>query len=374
MKIAICYDRVTTFGGAERVLLVLKELFPQAPLFTLSYNSRCAHWADGWDIRTSFLQHIPVLKHFYRLFAPFAHLAWEQFDFSGFDVVLSVTSGEAKSILVPVGSTHICYCLTPTRYYWSGYYDYLRSPGLGRLDFIVRRVFPFFAHIFRVYDYYLAQRPHVMIGISEEVCRRIRSYYRRDALCLYPPVSFPSSVIKRTYEHFLVVSRLVPYKRVDIVIEAFSRLHWPLVVVGDGSQRLFLERLAADCVRFTGFVPDSELSAFYFSSVAVVFPTYEDFGIVPVEAQAHGVPVVAYRGGGVLETVSEGVTGVFFNEQTVDSLFDLLLRVSNSGNFHDACTYFSQFSLEACVDNVRRFSKDVFKEKLLRILSTVSSS
>ena len=371
MRIALCYDRINKFGGAERVLTALHELWPDAPIYTLTYSPGTAQWADGWTIRTSFLQKVPILGRFHELFPPLAPLAWEHFNLTEYDVVVSVTSAEAKSILIRPGAVHISYCLTPTRYYWSGYNNYLANPGMGILNGLVRFVFPYFSYILRVYDFYHAQRPEVLVGISRAVQARILKYYRRDTHYIYPPVITEprKHLIKSIHKkHFLVVSRLVPYKRIDIVIEAFNRLGWPLHIVGTGSQESILKRSSRPNITFRGFISDEELGAEYESAIAVIFPTDEDFGIVPIEAQAHGIPVVAYRKGGALETVREGITGAFFDAQTCDSLYSLLFSSSNSGDFTSAISYFSRFSPESCIDNASRFSTDSFQRQFLALV------
>ncbi len=363
MKVALCYDRVSKFGGAERVLAALHDLWPDAPLFTLNYDKQHATWAHGWDVRTSFLDTIPFLKKRHELFPPLAAVGWEQFSFHGYDVVISITSAEAKSIIVPPNTLHICYCLTPTRYYWSGYYDYLSQPGLGKLSRLVRKVFPILASVLRVQDFIHAQRPHELVAISEEVRERIEKYYRRPSLKIYPPVNIPPIDIQERIEkeYFLVVSRLVPYKRIDIVVDAFNALGWPLVIVGTGSEKNRLLQKAAKNIHFVGFVSDEELATYYAKAVAVVFPTHEDFGIVPLEAQAHGVPVVALKAGGVLETVIDDKTGVFFEEQNTDSLVAKLRSLPVDATWESIKAYFNGFTAQECRAQAERFSSAHFK-------------
>lgn len=378
MKIAICYDRVNKFGGAERVLQALHELWPEAPIFTLTYNRRGAFWAKGWDIRSSFLQKIPILGKKHELFPLLAPIAWEQFNFNEFDVVISVTSSEAKAIVTSSHTKHICYCLTPTRYLWSGFFDYLCASGFGRLHFLVKRIFLMLSSSLRVVDYYNAQRPDVMVGISDEVCARIKKHYGRDSLKVYPPVEvFSVSTSTNTNNsdpYFLVVSRLVPYKRIDIVVEVFNLLGWPIKIVGTGSEYKLLKQRAKSNIEFLGFCPDEQIVQLYENCVAVVFPSFEDFGIVPVEAQAYGKPVIAFRGGGALETVIENKTGLFFDEQTVDSLFALFEKCSkdgeNSSSMVNMVKYLSRFSSDDCKRNAAKFSKKRFQDEIRRIVES----
>jgi glycosyltransferase involved in cell wall biosynthesis len=374
MNVAFCYDRINKFGGAERVLQAMHEVWPDAPVYTLTYSPDTALWARGWDIRSSFLQRIPFLGQKHELFPPLAPLAWERFNFNEYDVVISVTSAEAKGIITAPRTKHICYCLTPTRYYWSGYREYLAHSGFGILSGVARKALSLFSYPLRVWDYFQAQRPDVLVAISREVQSRIAKYYRRDALILYPPVDIVNELVgedtTQIAPYFLIVSRLVPYKRVDIVVEAFTRLGWPLVVVGTGSEKDVLQHRSGKNISFVGHVTEEKLRYYYTHCLAFVFPTLEDFGIAPVEAQGYGKPVVAYRGGGALETVVEGKTGVFFEEQTALSLVALLQNISSSKGTTsgvippEVCAYFKEFSAVLCHQNALQYSKVGFQEKL----------
>jgi glycosyltransferase involved in cell wall biosynthesis len=377
MKVALCYDRLNKFGGAERVLMALHEIWPDAPVYTLTYSPDSTPWTKGWDIRSSFLQKIPVFGTKHELFPPLASTAWRQFDFSEFDLVISVTSAEAKALNVPKNVFHLCYCLTPTRYYWSGYFEYLEQAKKGRWGFAVSTIFKLFAHLLRVEDYNSGQKPNVMIGISDEVCQRIKKYYRRDSSKIYPPVS--SSVenqgdkfcLPDCKPYFLVVSRLVPYKHVDLVVEAFNRLGFNLVIVGTGSELSSLKRIAKPNIHFVGFVDEADLAKYYKGCLAVIFSSHEDFGIVPVESQMYGRPVVAYRAGGALETVVEGQTGLFFDDQSAESLVSLLL--SKGKDLDTVADFFRSFDEETCVENSKRFSKDLFKNEISKAINSLSS-
>ncbi len=375
MKIALCYDRINKFGGAERVLQALHELWPEAPIYTLTYDSDQAKWANGWDIRSSFLQKLPVIGRKHELFPALAPLAWEQFDFNEYDVVISITSAEAKAIITSAHTLHICYCLTPTRYLWSGYFDYLRATGFGIFHQLVRRIFSWLSYPLRVWDYYFARRPDIMVGISDEVCGRIRKYYRRESIKIYPPVEAPAvtTVSSATEPYFLVVSRLVPYKRVDLVVEAFARLGWRLKVIGVGSELEALKSRGGKNIEFLGFLPDKEIAFHYQNCSALIFPSFEDFGIVPVEAQAVGTPVIAYGRGGALETVVPDKTGLFFTFQNAEGLITLFReccsQVGDSALTEaNMVQYLNRFNREDCRTNARLFTKENFQKAMQSLI------
>jgi len=357
MKVALIYDWVNKIGGAERVLEALHEIWPEAPLYTAVYNPKTAPWAKDFKVIPSFLQKFPFAKTQHEAYPWLTPLAFESFDFSEFDIVISVTSAEAKGIITKPKTLHICYCLTPTRYLWSGYQDYFRSS-----------VFRFFSSplvsYLRCWDLIAAQRPDSYLAISQNVAGRIKKYYGQDSRVIYPPIDTEKFKTRRYREatssaytldakpYFLVVSRLVPYKKVDIAIEAFNKLGLPLKVVGTGNQTRRLKRMAKKNIEFLGQLTDEALLGYYQRCVATVFPQEEDFGLVPLEAQACGKPVIAYRGGGALETVVEGKTGEFFAEQTPESLGAQVLKFRPG-----------KYKPEDCRQNALRFTKEIFKKK-----------
>lgn len=371
-RVALVYDRVNKWGGAERVLLALHQLFPDAPLYTSVYNKKTAQWATVFPkIIPSFLQNLPFAKTRHDLYAPLMPLAFESFDLSEYDVVISVTSEAAKGVITKPGTLHICYCLTPTRYLWSGHEEYFKS-ARGRL------AQPLVAYL-RAWDKVAAQRPDVMVAISQNVASRIKRYYGREASVIYPPVELQSTKSqapnfkqiqntkftrqRRTSAllnsgYFLVVSRLVPYKKIGLVVKAFNKLGLPLVIVGTGSEEKSLRKQARINIQFVGLVDDEKLSGYYQGCKALIFPQNEDFGITALEAQAAGKPVIAYKGGGALETVIEGKTGIFFKEQTVESL----VRAARG---FDSQT----FKPENCMRNAQRFSKEIFLQKFATLIS-----
>lgn len=361
MKVALVYDRVNKWGGAERILLALHEMFPDAPLYTSVYDSKKASWASVFlKVQTSFLQKIPVLKDHHELLGWLTPLAYESFNFDGYDAVISVTSEAAKGIITKPGVRHVCICLTPTRYLWSGYQEYLENPSkkLNWIPFYRYVSQPFLSYV-RIWDKIAACRPDVLIAISTEVQRRIRKYYERNSEVIYPPSDVEKFQISKSNPgtYFLVVSRLVPYKRVDLAVRAFNELGLRLLIVGTGSEEGSLKRIAKSNITFAGFVDDDKLVEFYQNAKALIMPQEEDFGIVAVEAQASGVPVIAYRRGGVRDSVIEGVTGIFFRRQETR---DLIRAVEKFGK--------KRFDRRVLIKNAKRFSKERFKKEFLDIV------
>lgn len=357
-KVAIVYDRVNKWGGAERVLLALHETFPDAPLYTSVYDSVKAPWAKVFPkVYASFLQKFPFAKNYHELLGTFMPLAFESFDFTGYDTVISVTSEAAKGIKVRPKTVHICYCLTPTRYLWSHHGLYFRHP-------ILRLISRPVVSYLRKWDKKAAKRPDVIIGISTEVKNRIRKYYKREAEIIYPPVNIknqrlPSASKSKTGKYYLLVSRLdFGYKKVELAIAAFNKLGRQLIIVGTGRAKNKLEGMAKKNVKFVGYVTDAKLAGYYKNAKALIMPQEEDFGIVAVEAQSWGVPVIAYKKGGVIDTVIPGKTGIFFTEQNPDSLTQAIIRFEKK-----------KFGKRAIRANSRKFSDKRFKKEMLALIN-----
>lgn len=326
MRVAIVHDYLTHMGGGERVLVALANAFPEAPIFTLVHDtSAVALPISHRRIRTSFLQRFPGARRSHRYF-PLAlmPLAVEQFDLSSFDVVISNTHSFSKGIIVPPRTLHISYCMTPTRYAWDGSHKYVREFSSNAL---FQKFAPAAISYMRMWDYAASQRVHSYITLSRYVSKRIKKYYGRTSHVVYPPVDVhrfsPSSY---EGEYYLVVSRLVPYKRVDIAIAVANALGVPLKIVGTGPDMHELQEIAGPSVEFLGFVPDEQLPDVYRNAKALVFPQEEDFGITPLEAAASGVPTIAYRAGGALETIIDGTTGLFFDTPDAESLAAAMLK------------------------------------------------
>jgi len=318
LKVALVHDWGNQVGGAEGVLLALKELFPGAPVYMSMYDPTVMPAVcRTWDVRTSFMDRLPLVKRHHQPFLPLYPLAFEQFDLSEFDLVISNKSGFCHGIVTPPETLHIDYCLTPTRYVWD-YHSYAHREGIGRLaNFLLQ---PLLTGL-RTWDRLAADRVDHFVAISREVQRRIKKYYRRDSTVIYPPVETERFAPADDHDdYFLIVSRLIPYKRIDLAVRAFNELECTLKIVGEGRDRQTLERLAGPNVQFLGRVPDGALQTLLQRCRAFIFPGHEDFGIAPLEANAAGRPVIAYRAGGALDTVIEGKTGLFFDEPTPESL------------------------------------------------------
>jgi glycosyltransferase involved in cell wall biosynthesis len=338
MKVALVYDRVNKFGGAERVLLSLNKLFPDAPIFTSVYNEKTASWAKKFsNIHTSFLQSFPFAKGNHELFAPLMPLAFELFTFDEYDLVISITSEAAKGIRTKPHTVHICYCLTPTRYLWSGYEDYFPTP--------LFRIFTYpMVFYLKWWDKVSAYRPDAIVSISQEVKKRVKDYYDIvSTYVIYPPANLPEEKdtkegrLPETSDYFLIVSRLVPYKRIDLAIKACNNLGIPLKIIGTGSQKKELQKMAGSTIEFLGSLTDAEVVRYYKQSRGFLFPGKEDFGITIIEAQQYGKPVLAYRGGGALETIVEGKTGMFFDKQTINSFQEALQKFIKKRYNPDTC-------------------------------------
>lgn len=371
LRVAIVYDRVNKFGGAERVLLVLHEMFPDAPLFTSVYDPKKAKWATVFPkIYTSFLQHIPILKNYHELLGWLMPIAFESFDFKDYDLIISVTSEAAKGIITGTHTKHVCYMLTPTRYLWSSYDFYFNNIFFKLISLPVVKYL-------RWWDKVAAQRPDKIIAISTEVQKRIKKYYGRDSEIIFPPVDLQhrkksllrgprSESASRDFfddAYYLYVGRLVGYKKVDLIVDAFNDLGLPLVIVGSGSEEVKFKNKSKQNIKFLGKISDSELVNIYSKAKAFLMPQDEDFGITAVEAQSFGVPVIAFRSGGAPDTVIDGVTGLFFDSQTISSFKQAIAKFDTMS-----------FNKENLIKNAEKFSKDRFKRELQRSLVRSYSS
>ncbi|MBP9814642.1 glycosyltransferase, partial [Candidatus Woesebacteria bacterium] len=320
MRVALVYDRVTKWGGAERVLVALHRLWPDAPLYTAVYDKKRARWADVFRVIPSFLQYIPFANRLHELLPWITPMAFESFSFDDFDVVISVTSAEAKGIITKPNVLHICYCLTPTRYLWSGYDQYRKDAGLGIVNGIAGFWLTKLAPTLRVWDRVAAARPDTYVAISNRVKDRIKKYYDRTTQeVIYPPVEtalFSKQLLDMpnvSEPYFLTVSRLVGYKRVDVLIRAFNKSGQKLVIIGEGHQKKYLKQIARSNIEFIDHhLTDLELVRYHQGCRAFVYAADEDFGIAVVEAQASGKPVIAYSQSAVAESVLDGKTGILY--------------------------------------------------------------
>jgi|YelNatPaOPRAMG01_1025707.scaffolds.fasta_scaffold44703_2 glycosyltransferase involved in cell wall biosynthesis len=362
LRVAVVHYWFTGYGGGERVVEALAEMFPQADFYALVASRRgTPPGLRGRRITTSFVNRIPGAKRWHRHFLPLYPFALEQFDLSKYDLVISSESGPAKGVIAPPHACHICYCHTPMRYLWDMYHEYCR--GMGPL---ARAAFSATAHFVRQWDVSTAARVDYFVTNSEYVAARVRKYYRRESTVIHPPVDVSSGYISRNIDdYYLVVSRLVPYKRVDLAIEACNRLGRRLLVVGTGPEFKRLQNLGGPTVEFLGKLDEKPLRECYARARALLFPAEEDFGIVPVEAQSFGRPVIAYGDGGALETViglgagadAATASGVFFEAQTTESLSEAILEFEKRE---------ASFSPEFIRGHAQRFSKERFKDEFLR--------
>ncbi|MBU0618855.1 glycosyltransferase [Patescibacteria group bacterium] len=358
MKVALVYDRVTKWGGVERVLLALHQLWPEAPLFTAVYRPQTASWAEVFQIKTSFLQHWPLAKSHHEFYPWLTPLAFESFNFDKYDVVISVTSAEAKAIITKPATLHICYCLTPTRYLWSHQKRYFKRPGLAGFSQLGRQVFKLLSPPMRSWDKLAAQRPDVYLAISKVVQQRIKKYYHRNSRVIYPGIDSKQFSTKRyslnVKPYFLIVSRLVPYKNIDLAIKTCNQLKTNLKIIGVGREEKYLKGLAGPTIQFLGQLGEQELIAYYQNCQALIIPGEEDFGLVALEAQAAGKPVIALAAGGAKETIISEQTGLFFSRPKTVDLVQALIRFDKMAP--------NKFKL-ACQQNAQRFALTIFKTK-----------
>jgi len=356
MKVALIHDHLAQDGGAEKVLKALADMFPDAPIYTLLYDEKNAdQYFKTRKILTSVIQRLPGGVKHYKWYMPFMPVAVEFFDLSDYDLIISDASAFAKGVITSSAALHICYCHTPTRYLWSDTHSYLKELPYNKY---LKKVIAFMFNYIRNWDKAAADRVDIFIANSKFIAKRIQKYYRRDSVVIYPPVEFDSfSISPEISDYFLLGGRLVPYKRFDVVIEAFKQLDLPLKIFGDGVDAERLKSLAAGHpkIEFLGRVSDQERAKLYGNCRAFINPQEEDFGITVVEAMASGRPVIAWERGGAKETVIQDKTGLFFKEQTVQ---DIITTVKEFENKHfdpeEIREYASQFS-------VQRFKREMME-------------
>ena len=330
MRVAIVHDYLAQVGGAERVVEAMHHVYPEAPIYTSVYDENATLPSfKEMTVRTSFLQRFRLARtaRTHKWMLPFYPAAFEHFDMRWFNVVLSSSSSFAKGVITEPETCHVCYCHTPSRFAWR-YHEYISQGDYGRN---VRNTLPFLIHWLRAWDVSAASRVDYFISNSYNVARRVQKYYNRSSEVLYPPVDCQRFYLAKnpTADYYLVVSRLLPYKRVDLAVEACTRLGVPLKVVGTGPELARLKAKAGPTVEFLGRAPDGQVEELFANCRAFLFPGEEDFGITPLEAMASGRPVIAFRAGGAVESVVEGKTGVFFDEPTVGSVIEAMERLED---------------------------------------------
>lgn len=357
MKVALVHDWLPFMGGAENVLINMTEIFPNAPIYTTISNlENLDEKLKHANIITSHLQKNKSIKNHRYLF-PFMPTAMEHFNLNNYDIVISSSTSVGKCVITNPNTLHICYCNTPMRYAWEFMHDYI-GPLEGAKS-IKEKAKAYFMSLMRMWDYVSSARVDVFVGNSVNVAKRIKKHYRRDEVfVIHPPVRcnlFEPTEVNEDY--FLCVSRLQEYKRIDLAIEACNELKIKLIVIGDGPERVKLEKIAGNTIQFLGRVSNEQIKEYYSKCKAFIFPGEEDYGITPLEAQASGRPVIAYGKGGALETIIPDKTGVFFYEQTTKSLIDAINR------FEDIA-----FDKKVLRNHALEFDESIFKNRLERFV------
>ena len=351
MKLALVHDYLSQDGGAERVLHVMHEMWPQAPIFVLFHDKKKINYFNEENIRQSFLAYLPGGKRFFQWYLPLMPIATEKHNLHEFDVVLSSTSSFAKGVLTRPETLHISYCHTPPRYLWTDAHEYIDDLNHSK---IIKAFLPRITHKLRLWDKMSVDRVDHFIANSRTVQRRINKYYRRDSSIVYPPIDTTNfSTADNISDYFVAGGRLVPYKRFDLVIKAFNRLRLPLKIFGVGPEEKKLKKIARNNIEFLGKIKESDKVDILKKCQAFVHPQLEDFGITPIETMACGRPVIAYCAGGATETVINNENGLFFHKQTWEHLLD---AVNNFKKMNWDQTLIRNHAL--------RFDKQNFKQKL----------
>ncbi|MBQ0040000.1 MAG: glycosyltransferase [Treponema sp.] len=363
MKVAIIHDWLVTYGGAERVVEQMLKMYPQADIFTLVYDeSKMGKIFPKEKVHTSFVQKIPKATKLYTKFLSLMPKAFESFDLTGYDLVIASSSSCAKGVITSPNTAYVAYIHSPMRYAWDLYFDYFKRSGIITKIFMKRQM-----PAIRQWDYISSQRINTLVANSSYIKRRIKKFWNRDAKVVFPPVDTdrlsPNNLPPEDF--YVVFSRFVPYKRVDLAIEACGKLGRKLVVIGGGSQEAELKELASKYknteIKFTGRISDEEVQDYLQRCRAMIFSAEEDFGIIPLECQACGRPVIAFGKGGALETVVDNETGIFFDQQTEESLEKAILRF-------EELEAKGTFKPQAAVSNAARFSSERFRMELQQII------
>lgn len=350
MKIAIVHDLLTQMGGAERVVEVLHEMYPEAPIYTLALNrERLSDALRKSDIRTTWIQKIPGVEANFKKLLPLYPIALRQLTLEGYDAVISSSFAFVKGVRVPQDTFHFCYCYTPMRFAWD-FENYIEREAYPKA---VKSVLRQYVKYLRYWDEKTANRVDSYVAISSVVKKRLQMCYRRESEIIFPPVHTSRfSPSRQIDSYYLLVSRLVSYKRIDLAVEAFNQLGLPLYIVGDGPDRGRLKSMAKSNIQFLGRLPDEEVGSLMSRCRALLFPGEEDFGITPLEANAAGRPVVAYRAGGALDTIIPYKNGLFFDEQKPDSVIAAIRQLENFG-----------WDAGAIVAHAKTFDTEVFKQR-----------
>lgn len=326
-RVALVHDWLVNPGGAERVLLELHQMYPDAPIYTTAFVAeRFPEFADA-DVRVTWMDKFWVTKYKHQFFSPLRALTYAFKDLSEYDLIISSASAESKYVKHRKDALHICYCHTPIRYYWSDYDWYRRNPPFGKLNWLAQLALPVMIGPLRWIDFKMSQRVTKYVANSNFVAARIKKYYHRDSTVIYPPIVTDRFALPRDpKDYYVIVGRQVAYKRLDLAIDAFNELGLTLKISGTGEEANKQKLRSKDNIEFLGRVSDDELAKLFSQAKAFIFPPEEDFGMIPVEAMSAGCPVIAYGSGGALESVVDGKTGVFFDTQTPVSLVEAVKR------------------------------------------------
>ena len=363
MKLAIVHDYLNQYGGAERIIEIFHEMFPEAPIYTSVYDpSKLPPVFQQMDIRPSFLQRLPFVSRSLQYYLPFIPVAFEHFDLRDYEVVLSSTTSFAKGVITSPDSVHVCYCNTPMRFAWR-YHDYMRDRDVGPIR---RKILALMLHPIRLWDAVSANYVDYFIANSYNIARRIAKFYRRESYVIHCPVDCSRYAISQEIgDYYLIVSRLREYKRIDLAIQAFNDLDLPLVIIGEGHDRNRLERMATGRITFLGKVDDRTLQDYYAGCRALIFPGEEDFGLTPLEAQASGRPVIAYARGGALETVTDSITGRLFSPQTPEALAEAVRTFDVHGVDPETIrAHALQFDVSHFKEKIQKYLHQCVKGKL----------
>lgn len=361
LKVAIVHDWLIG-GGAERVVAELHAMFPDAPIYTSYCSDEWRRRLDG-KVVTGFLQRWPFSR--LRKFVGVLRIWWfTHLDFSGYDLVISSSgNGEAFGVRTPAGTVHLCYCHTPTHYYWRHYDQYMRRPGFGVFDPLARLGLKLLVGPLRRWDLRASKRPDAFIANSTHIQRDIKQYYGRDSVVIFPPIDvarFTAVAQPGKRVGFVTMGRQAPAKRTDVIVEACTRLNLPLKVIGRGPDHERLVRMAGPSVTFLTDVTDAEMPAQLAGAEAFLFASFDDFGIAPIEAMAAGTPVIAYRAGGALDYVEPGKTGLFFDEQTPESLAAVLQTFDQQ--------HFDHATIQRAAEH---FSPEIFRASMQRLIDSL---
>lgn len=359
-KVALVHDFILTMGGAERVLRELASLYPTAPIYTLLADERVVKkYFPNRIVRQSFLQKFPrFLRKRHTWLLPFYAVAAESLNLRDYDLIISSSGAWTKGIVTRLHTKHVAYVHSPMRYAWDSHEEYLEALKKKR-NFLLRGLLSYL----RVWDFEAAQRPEVLVANSKYTQKRIEKYYRRTAELLYPPLTAGNlhevNPIQERKPYFLLVSRLTKIKRIEAVIEAFNKLNFPLLIVGAGPERKNLQKMAAENIRFLGFVSDERLATLYQEARALIFPSEEDFGLAAAEAQSYGTPVIAFEYGGIREIVEPGITGELYQAKTHEVISEAVLRFTQREK---------EYSFSVMQEKGEKFKPTHFQQGLVTIV------